>query len=270
MEPAPSSRSAAAGRTSAHATPTDRSTPSAGSADRPASDRGTTGRGTTASGSNVTGKAPTRGTVGGSATAPSGLSGGSSDTDHLQPTGTTPVPLPNERPSNVVPFKTNDGSRFGRQQHLIEVDSPSEPSEPRPFGVRPDSPFGHPPDEDENEASGLQHKPNIRPDFSSIPSFSPALGLQDQPLVEETYDPREWEDSYIGIQGQEPPYSIWAIVAIICCMNILGVVFGFIAKSKISQTGERGWNLAHYATIIGAICTGLTVVGLLLYVLVLR
>ena len=52
---------------------------------------------------------------------------------------------------------------------------------------------------------------------------------------------------------QTDRWNVWAIVAIITVWFtvILGLIFGHIALSQISRTGERGRGLALTAVIVG-------------------
>lgn len=65
-----------------------------------------------------------------------------------------------------------------------------------------------------------------------------------------------------------PPTNTFAIVALVASFTvpIVGIVFGHVALSQITRTGEEGRGLALAGLIIGYSLTGLIVAFVLLYI----
>ncbi|WGD38001.1 DUF4190 domain-containing protein [Lysinibacter sp. HNR] len=91
---------------------------------------------------------------------------------------------------------------------------------------------------------------------TTTPSFAALVQApQTAPFVADT-------DSY-DLHGKprvdpDAPMNIMAVLAIICCLGWLGIVFGVIAKRQIRTNLERGWELARWGIILGSIFTVLT------------
>ena len=61
----------------------------------------------------------------------------------------------------------------------------------------------------------------------------------------------------------QPGTNAMAILALICAFVFapLGIVFGYMAKKQIKQTGEQGEGLANVGLVLGYVFTGLAVLG---------
>jgi hypothetical protein len=85
--------------------------------------------------------------------------------------------------------------------------------------------------------------------FPPPPSSTPPPGYQQQP----GYAP----------QQQAPGTNVMAILSLIGAFVFapLGIVFGYIAKRQIKESGEQGEGLANIGLILGYVFTGLAVLG---------
>ncbi|MBA3278819.1 MAG: DUF4190 domain-containing protein [Geodermatophilaceae bacterium] len=67
--------------------------------------------------------------------------------------------------------------------------------------------------------------------------------------------------------GPPPPTNTMAILAIVFAFvfSPLGIVFGFIARSQIRQTGEQGDGLALAGIIVGFISIAFVVLAFIIF-----
>lgn len=99
-----------------------------------------------------------------------------------------------------------------------------------------------------------------------------------------TYPPQQGQyPAYPPQQGQypgyapppgyapAPPTNTMAILALVFAFvfSPLGIVFGIMGRKQIRETGESGHGLATAGLVVGAVFTGLIVLMVVLYIILL-
>jgi hypothetical protein len=101
------------------------------------------------------------------------------------------------------------------------------------------------------------------PSFPSSPGYPPSSGYPPSPSSQPYSTPPG--SGYVPPQPvqQQPGTNVMAILSLVGAFVLapLGIVFGYIAKKQIKQTGEQGEGLANVGLILGYIFTGLAVLG---------
>jgi len=118
-------------------------------------------------------------------------------------------------------------------------------------------------------------EPTLPPPYSSSTPPTPSSPYSSTPPPPSSYQPSSsyppppsstpppyGQQGYVP-QQQQPGTNVMAILALVGAFVLapLGIVFGYIAKKQIKETGEQGEGLANVGLILGYIFTGLAVLG---------
>jgi len=108
--------------------------------------------------------------------------------------------------------------------------------------------------------------PSSTPSTPPPSSYQPSSSYPPQPSSMPPSTPPPYQPPYgqpQPVPPQQPGTNVMAILSLIGAFVLapLGIIFGYIAKKQIKETGEQGEGLANVGLILGYIFTGLAVLG---------
>lgn len=154
------------------------------------------------------------------------------------------------QPSQDAPVSLGKSSETGpTPQHDTTAFDPNSYSDPNSYGQQPQ--YGAPPGQQQPGYDQYGQQAYGQQAYGQ--QYPPPPGYDQQPGAYSGYPQ--------GAYAPAPATNTMAILALVLGIIIapLGIVFGFIARSQIKQTGESGDGLALAGIIIGGIFTLLIV-----------
>ncbi|WGW12851.1 DUF4190 domain-containing protein [Saxibacter everestensis] len=135
-----------------------------------------------------------------------------------------------------------------------------------PYGAPQQPAYGEQPQYGQQPAYGEQPQYGQQPAYGEQPQYGQQPAYGEQPQYGQ---PVAYQAPGYGYQNTAPTNTL-AIITIIAAfvMPIAGIICGHISMRQIAQTGEQGNGLAKAGLILSYVFTGLAVLAILFYIIV--